>query len=81
MADTANDKLAPQGDTLGRRAWRKLKASPLTLACFGIIGISSAGYIRIRGLDAGLSTKSRREVPGAVTDKAIYLARHRRLWS
>ena len=39
MADTANDKLAPQGDTLGRRAWRKLKASPLTLACFGIIGV------------------------------------------
>ena len=39
MADTANNNSAPQGDTLGRRAWRKLKASPLTLACFGIIGV------------------------------------------
>jgi len=39
MADTANNHISLQGDTLGRRAWRKLKASPLTLACFGIIGV------------------------------------------
>lgn len=38
MTNADVNMIAAVGDTLGRRAWRRLKASPLTLMCFGIVG-------------------------------------------
>ena len=38
MSNADVNMIAAVGDTLGRRAWRRLKASPLTLMCFGIVG-------------------------------------------
>lgn len=49
MVRTFANITAEKGDTLGRRAWRRLKASPLTMACFGVIGIyillALSGYV------------------------------------
>lgn len=49
MSQAKQDLNQSKGDTLGRRAWRKLKASPLTLLCFGIIGVylllAASGYL------------------------------------
>lgn len=34
-----NLKYSPRGDTLASRAWRRIKASPMTLTCMAIIGL------------------------------------------